>query len=930
MSNKVAYSADYANKDYISLFDRIINIKFTRKSGETFTLRSDYEPVWNGNSLYFKLCRPKPEIRIQYSQYQSTMINVDIFITNLNIIEFKDNKIKASDDTAPPVRAGNRTNLQSDIFTVKGNPIVKAEIEMGYLGDFYRWDREAPSADEQEFYYKAFLNLELPTREIRNAADLQKEQTTILDKQKLFGAQRRCTVRIEWAVQNNNPPDKVTQLHGYVGDTEPGFQPYSTITFDDRTQPDREGKITIANILEEVNDTYSTIDEVYETIREKKEGKVVVTYDKKKKKKVKTKTADTFIESKRLTYRNFFNGGQGFTAFEAFCFHLVTRRFIRPGTDVKRNALLEKAALEYALATTYPDSAIQLSEIKEDATQRLYIREKEYEPDYYVEENNVLKFSSAAPDKYKKRIAKYIDDGLIKIYIGARYTIRNLPAQRKLYDRIRKTLDTAVKRQEYMTWWDAADNLDASTKETSSVTIRTEVKIRNDIQVIKKYLLDAEKEEDGVDCYIDNDSTKEYILPLQNLSKAAPMTTASGRQIEYCPPEQITEEGFAVSANKKPLKCFAGLLEVRDAYMFGIPVLCSPAASAAFAEQQKNKSFVDFKFLNNHKAQMEWICQQWNLLYYVTNNGVYMIYDQTDTETTLMQQDYVKNQYSPFKIPAIYDITLDAIRKIKMPFVAFLNPMSKVEWNSTSAIGSMLSYYYQPEKGRNFFMVIKNEIEFSTTEDANMMQLDVVDTEHTDRSEVPAALLKQEKKQVYTEVIIVPDFEESLMDTWQKIYESPITKIPVEMLSLWPTNEENPKDTNVLDDHRVPKLSFFNSMKEWNPFIFSLSTETDEGWPVPLDVTDYGYQATDKKADKLYGKCRPDKKVHFPHIEFCLTALTNEKKKRIYMKFPIMPDAASYNNMEQSDKNYVLLYEGGSWSMELRTNLAEQFIIGAI
>ena len=95
MSSDIFYSSDLQNETTEGLFDRIINIKFTRRNGETFTLRSDYEPVFEGGRVYFKTCQPKPEIRVQYTQYQATMINVDIFVTNLNILE---NKLTQTDE----------------------------------------------------------------------------------------------------------------------------------------------------------------------------------------------------------------------------------------------------------------------------------------------------------------------------------------------------------------------------------------------------------------------------------------------------------------------------------------------------------------------------------------------------------------------------------------------------------------------------------------------------------------------------------------------------------------------------------------------------------------------------------------------------------------------------------------------------------------
>jgi len=257
MSNNISHSADYKNENFTSLFDRIINIKFYREKGDTFTLRSDYEPVWDGGHLYFKTCQPKPAIRIQYTQYKATMINVDIYVTNLNIIEYKSNKaISAAsvlDPTKVDTKSGVTTNLPNDLLSRKGNPIVKAEIEMGYRGHFHRWDLERPSILSEEQLYKAFLDLQRPS----SRAD--REQLS--ESQSFFGAHRRCTVTIEWAANINNPPDRVTQFHGYVGSTEVGFQPYSSMVMDDML-PGESGQLTQNIIYTGLNDNTNSIDVV--------------------------------------------------------------------------------------------------------------------------------------------------------------------------------------------------------------------------------------------------------------------------------------------------------------------------------------------------------------------------------------------------------------------------------------------------------------------------------------------------------------------------------------------------------------------------------------------------------------------------------------------------------------------------------------------
>ena len=166
-SEKVFYSSDLQNPSQTGLFDRIINIKFTRKNGETFTLRTDYEPIWRDGKIYFKVCQPKPEIRVQYTQYQGTLINIDIFITNFNIIEksgARDHEVlnaNAAKFTDSKKTTGAMTNQQNDTLTMLGNHITKAEIQMGYRGQFHDWGAQDYSDDIAQDVYEAFQNLEV-------------------------------------------------------------------------------------------------------------------------------------------------------------------------------------------------------------------------------------------------------------------------------------------------------------------------------------------------------------------------------------------------------------------------------------------------------------------------------------------------------------------------------------------------------------------------------------------------------------------------------------------------------------------------------------------------------------------------------------------------------------------------------------------------
>lgn len=942
MNKNIFYSSDLINKDRtnIGLFDRIINIKFTRQNGETFTLHSDYEPVWTKTGLRFVTCQPKPEIRVQYTQYQKTLINVDIYITNLNIIE----DVKATTD-ASAIRAsiaavtetakqGKTTNQPNDALTMLGNKVIKAEIEMGYRGQFHNWSRyNGKTVEEHTAAYKAFQNLEQPTNSI--ASQQIADAAAIAHTQLMFTEIRKCSVVVEWAANISNPPDRITQFHGYVGATEAGFQPFALVSLDCAAESGAKGMITKRDIWAGLDDEYYAIDQVLQ--KDLGKGKnnadlAVVFRDKQ--------------TNAPYSYRNFFNGGNGFTLLEAFCFHMVTRRFARSNVNIKRNVNLEQAALEYSLASKLDASNnISISQIKEEIEQKIYAREKIYRPDYFTEETNKKKgadekvtkivpnFNEMSAD-FKNFMEQSINSLLVEQYIGARYTIKNLPEYRRLYLAIRRTLMNSYAKGESMSWWEAADqykniappdtgefNRTTQKNAKGNLTDRTEKQWKDEIASLREYTLSLENGELGfVDSYIPGTFGDDWIIPVQNIAGSVPLRNAQQTILSFYPPTGISATGFTGKGAKIPMKCFSGLFEVRDAYMLGIPVLCSEGASRVFANKNSAKEFIEMQFIAQAQGQIEWICSTWGLQYYKLNNGGFFLYVESESARDTAGQLFVTNQSSaPFRIPAIYDMTLSPIRKIRAPFMAFLDPMTLVEWNSTATIGTMISFYYQPQKGRNFFLIISSAIDFATTGEYNTMELSVVDAQYVDRKEVPPKIAYQElidaQKILYTEVVIFPDAN---MDSWVKIYESFITRMPVGLRELW-------KGLLTSDD-RIPGDKFFSAMADANPTLFAMATEGANGWE-----WEDSKKRVDKQANELYGKDRPAKQ-NFPSISYCMSII-DVSLRRVYIRFPFLPDNELYTNSSKTknnDASSIMVYKDEKWLMMAKTDINSIITIGDV
>jgi len=164
------------------LFDRIINLKFVRRGGSSFSIRSDYEPVFGKDgSVGFKRCAEKPDIKVTYKQVaEDVAIGVDIYVTNLFV-------------------GGN----EKEMFTAEGDPVEWCVIQMGYRAQFPDWTEQERRNNVSQFY-------DLDNNAMAPGAG------------KRGGNQ--ITVQIMSGYQQSYPPDKVTYFKGIIGSMQEGLR----------------------------------------------------------------------------------------------------------------------------------------------------------------------------------------------------------------------------------------------------------------------------------------------------------------------------------------------------------------------------------------------------------------------------------------------------------------------------------------------------------------------------------------------------------------------------------------------------------------------------------------------------------------------------------------------------------------------------------
>lgn len=71
------------------------------------------------------------------------------------------------------------------------------------------------------------------------------------------------------------------------------------------------------------------------------------------------------------------------------------------------------------------------------------------------------------------------------------------------------------------------------------------------------------------------------------------------------------------------------------------------------------------------------------------------------------------------QIPAVYNITADALCTIVCPFFCFVNPFEKLKFKTRYALGGMVSYYTNFNSTLNEFYALWENVSFATVEDIN-------------------------------------------------------------------------------------------------------------------------------------------------------------------------------------------------------------------
>lgn len=102
------------------------------------------------------------------------------------------------------------------------------------------------------------------------------------------------------------------------------------------------------------------------------------------------------------------------------------------------------------------------------------------------------------------------------------------------------------------------------------------------------------------------------------------------------------------------------------------------------------------------------------------------LYDMFEKAGMYKDSVFANKAFYDGKLPAVYNISIDALATITCPYFTFLEPFQKIEFASRYALTSLVSYYADYNPSITQFYAISVSCSFATVEDINEMQITAV------------------------------------------------------------------------------------------------------------------------------------------------------------------------------------------------------------
>ena len=222
-------------------------------------------------------------------------------------------------------------------------------------------------------------------------------------------------------------------------------------------------------------------------------------------------------------------------------------------------------------------------------------------------------------------------------------------------------------------------------------------------------------------------------------------------------PVFASDEDKPIIINGKEVKpdTSTGQMSVADAKEYGVQVYLSEGAKKvklrqiydSNGEKQDRKIYFEAGWTIGQTITRIVSYMDTELDFTFSLNGDVLIYtpqEMQDVETLSKTFDtqglyketvlYNKQLYNG-RLPAVYNINIDAVATIVCPFFTFIQPFQYIEFASRYALTSLVSYYasYDPTIYR--FLVISANISFATVDDVNEVHITAVSARNSEENE---------------------------------------------------------------------------------------------------------------------------------------------------------------------------------------------------
>jgi hypothetical protein len=171
---------------------------------------------------------------------------------------------------------------------------------------------------------------------------------------------------------------------------------------------------------------------------------------------------------------------------------------------------------------------------------------------------------------------------------------------------------------------------------------------------------------------------------------------------------------------------YSGTLSDAAASKYGVKVFIT--------ENLKQKKFENGLFLSpntDNPEQMLLLIKREvlpSLSFLQTTEGHYIAWDSARDSLDDARRSYFGAEEIEI-IPAVYNVSLGALRMVSCPFFSFVNPFSLINFNARYSASNMIGTFYKPQPGNDTFMALKCAISFATCDDDNEVLLTSTDEE---------------------------------------------------------------------------------------------------------------------------------------------------------------------------------------------------------